>query len=66
MTVPAVDGMIVARQVAVVALTVVNVQGDPLNDPAEVPVCVKATVPAGVEAVPTPAVSFTNALHVTV
>jgi len=51
-----------AEQLAVVALTVVNVHGDPLNEPADVPVCVKATAPAGVEAVPA-AVSLTKAVQ---
>lgn len=37
--------------------------GVPVNEPEAVPVLVKATVPAGVDAVPTPAVSFTNAVQ---
>jgi len=52
-------------QLEVVALTVVKVHGEPVKLPAAVPVCVKATVPAGVEAVPTPAVSLTNAVQLT-
>jgi len=63
-TVPAVLGVIVAEQLAVVALTVVRVHGVPLNVPVAVPVFVNATVPAGVDAVPAD-VSFTNAVHVT-
>ena len=52
-----------AEQLAVVALTVVRLHGKPLNDPVAVPVCVKATVPAGEDAVPTPAVSLTKAVQ---
>ena len=52
-----------AEQLAVVALIVVNVHGDPLKLPVAVPVLLKLTVPAGVEAVPTPAVSLTNAVQ---
>ena len=51
-----------AEQLAVVALIVVNVHGDPLKLPVAVPVLLKLTVPAGVEAVPA-AVSFTNAVQ---
>src|SRR2546426_3636578 len=64
-TVPAVVGAIEAEQDAVVLLTLTNVHGVPVNDPAAVPVLVKATVPAGVDAVPVE-VSFTNAVHVVV
>ena len=61
---PAVVGVIVAWQLAVVTLIVVNVQGEPLKDPADDPVWVNATVPAGVLAVPA-AVSSTKAVQVT-
>jgi len=54
-----------AEQLAVVALTVVKVHGEPPKLPAAVPVWVKATVPAGVEAVPTPALSLTKAVQLT-
>jgi len=64
--VPELDGTIVAWQLAVVALTVVKVQGVPLNVPVAVPVFVNATVPAGVLAVPAAAASLTNAVQVTV
>lgn len=53
-----------AEQLAVVALTVVNVHGDPLKLPAAVPVCAKATVPAGVLAIPS-ATSLTKAVQFT-
>ena len=59
---PAVVGVIVAWQLAVVTLIVVNVQGEPLKDPADDPVWVNATVPAGVLAVPA-AVSLTKAVQ---
>ncbi len=51
-------------QLAVVPLTVASVQLVGLNVPVAVlaPPSVKATVPAGVDAVPD-AVSFTNAVH---
>ena len=65
MTVPAVLGVIVAEQLAVVALTVAKVHGVPLNVPVAVPVLVNATVPAGVDAVPAADVSLTKAVHVT-
>jgi len=61
--VPCPVGLNDAEQLAVVALTVVNVHGVPVNEPEAVPVLVKATVPAGVDAVPTPAVSFTKAVQ---
>src|SRR2546425_688461 len=63
MTVPAVLGVIVAEQLAVVALTVAKVHGVPLNVPVAVPVLVNATVPAGALAVPAADVSFTNAVQ---
>ena len=63
--VPELDGTIVAWQLAVVALTVVKVQGVPLNVPVAVPVFVNATVPAGVLAVPAAAASLTNAVQLT-
>lgn len=63
-TVPVVVGVIDAEQLDAVALTVVRVQGDPVNDPDAVPVFVIATVPAGVDGVPAEAVSLTNTVHV--
>ena len=51
-------GVYVARQVAVVELTVVRVQGLPLNVP--LPLLVKVTVPVGVW----PAPPVTVAVHV--
>jgi len=60
--VPEPVGLNDAEQLAVVALTVVRVHGDPLKLPVAVPVLLKLTVPAGVEAVPA-AVSFTNAVQ---
>ena len=65
MTVPALVGAIDAEHEAVVLLTLTSVQGVPVKEPVEVPVLVKATVPAGVDAVPVE-VSFTNAVHVVV
>ena len=65
MIVPAVLGVIVTAQLAVVTLTVVKLHGVPVKVPVAEPVLVKATVPAGVLAVPAEAVSFTNAVHVT-
>ena len=47
-------------QLDVVALTLANVQGDPVNDPVAVPPFVKATVPRGALAVPAAEVSLTN------
>jgi len=65
--VPWVVGTIVTWQLAVVALTVVSVHGLPLNDAGrDVPVLVTATVPAGVLAVPAPAISLTKDVQVTV
>jgi len=64
MTVPAPVAAKVAEQLEVVELTDANVQGVPLKDPVAVPVLVKATVPAGADAVPAKEVSLTNAVHV--
>jgi len=64
MTVPRVDGIIVAEQLEVVLLTPARVHGVPVKDPVAVPVLVKATVPPG--ATGDIEVSFTNAVHVTV
>ena len=64
-TVPAVLGTIVALQLDVVLFTLARVHGVPVKDPAEVPMLVKATVPAGADTVPVE-VSFKNAVHVTV
>ena len=52
MTVPALVGLNVTLQLDVVALTLANVQGDPVKDPAAVPPFVNATVPSGALAVP--------------
>ena len=60
MTVPAPVGLNVTVQLEVVALTLANVQGDPVNVPVAVPPLVKATVPRGADAVPATDVSFTN------
>jgi hypothetical protein len=51
-----------AEQLDVVELTVVKVQGAPLNNPLAVPVLVNDTVPPGADAVPV-AVSLTNAVQ---
>ena|SRR5712691_8281429 len=64
MTVPVVDGVTVAVQLAVVALMTVSGLLQALNVPVAEPTLVTTTVPAGVEAVPV-AVSLTNAVHVT-
>ena len=58
-------GLIDTEQLDVVALTTARVQGVPVNEPDAVPVFVNATVPAGADGVPTPAVSLTNDVHVT-
>jgi len=63
--VPELVGLNDAEQLAVVALTVVNVQGEPVKLPAAVPVFDNATVPAGVLAVPAAVTSFTNAVQLT-
>ena len=61
---PAVVGVNVTAQLEVVVFKLASVHGDPVKDPAEVPVLLKATVPAGADAVPAADVSFTNAVHV--
>jgi len=48
----------VTEQLDVVALIVSNVHGLPVTDAGAVPVFVTATVPAGADGVPTPAVSL--------
>jgi len=60
--------MIVRAQLEVVALTLANVQGDPVKAPVgvAVPVLLTATVPAGELAVPAVAMSLTNVVQVTV
>jgi len=65
MIVPDAVGLNVTLQLDVVALTVANVQGDPVNVPVAVPPFVNATVPRGADAVPATEVSFTNPVHVT-
>jgi len=55
----------VTLQLDVVALTLANVQGVPVNDPVAVPPLVNATEPRGADAVPAAEVSFTNPVHVT-
>src|SRR2546428_10830344 len=65
MIVPVVDGVTVAVQLAVVALTTVNGLLQALNVPVAVPPFVMATDPAGVEAVPGEMLSLTNTVHVT-
>jgi len=62
--VPALVGAIDAEQLEVVLLTLTRVHGVPVNDPAAVPVLVKATVPPGADGVPD-AVSLTNAVQLT-
>src|SRR3989442_10769453 len=64
MILPVVDGVTVAVQLAVVALTTVNGLLQALNVPVAVPPFVMATDPAGVEAVPGEMLSLTNAVHV--
>src|SRR5256712_8847922 len=63
MIVPVVDGVTVAVQLAVVALTTVNGLLQALNVPVAVPPFVMATDPAGVEAVPGEMLSLTSAVH---
>src|SRR2546427_7696612 len=60
MILPVVDGVTVAVQLAVVALTTVNGLLQALNVPVAVPPFVMATDPAGVEAVPGEMLSLTN------
>ncbi len=62
MTVPAPVGVNDEAQLDVVALRLARVHGLPVKDPVAVPVWVKATVPAGAEAVPRE-VSFTKAVQ---
>ena len=57
--------MNVTLQLDVVALTLANVQGVPVNDPEAVPPLVNATEPRGADAVPAADVSLTNPVHVT-
>src|SRR2546425_5379296 len=64
MILPVVDGVTVAVQLAVVALTTVNGLLQALNVPVAVPPFVMATDPAGVEAVPGEMLSLTNTVHV--
>ena len=66
MIVPDDVGVIVTLQLDVVALTLANVHGDPMNEPVAVPPLVNATVPRGAEAVPAAEVSLTNPVQVTV
>ncbi len=49
-----------AAQVEVVAFRLARVQGEPVKDPAALPVLVKAAVPRGAEAVPADVVSLTK------
>ena len=55
-------GVTDTKQLEVVALTVDNVQGDPLSVAVAVPTFVNETVPAG--ALPPSVTSLTNAVHV--
>ena len=57
---------IVTLQLDTVALTPVNVQGEPVTVAVEVPVLVTATVPAGADAVPAADVSLTKDVQVIV
>ena len=59
-------GVTDTKQLEVVALTVDNVQGDPMNEPVAVPPLVNATVPSGADVVPAAEVSLTNPVQVTV
>ncbi len=63
MTVPAPVGVNDAEQLDVVALMLASVHGLPVKLPVAVPVLVKATVPAGAEAVPAAEVSLTKAVQ---
>ena len=60
MTVPALVGLNVTVQLEVVALTLANVQGDPVNVPVAVPPLVNAKDPSGALAVPAREVSLTK------
>jgi hypothetical protein len=62
MMVPVVLGVMVTKQLEVVALTVASVHGDPLTAAVAVPPLVNETIPAG--ALPPTVVSLTNAVHV--
>src|SRR2546425_694977 len=64
MILPVVDGVTVAVQLAVVALTTVNGLLQALNVPTALPFFVMATDPAGVEAVPGEMLSLTNTVLV--
>jgi len=64
MTVPALVGVKVTLQLEVVALTLANVHGEPVNEPVAVPPLVNATVPRGADAVPAADVSLTNPVQV--
>ena len=66
MIVPDDVGVIVTLQLDVVALTLANVHGDPMNEPVAVPPFVNATVPSGADVVPAAEVSLTNPVQVTV
>jgi|SRR2546426_5011387 len=63
MKVPEAVAVKVTAQLDVVMLTLARVQGDPVNEPVEVPVLVNDTVPAGGLGVPAADVSFTNAVQ---
>ncbi len=62
-TVPAPVGVNETAQLEVVALRLVRVHGDPVNEPVAVPVLVNATLPAGADAVPAADVSLTKAVQ---
>src|SRR2546422_10555987 len=64
MILPVVDGVTVAVQLAVVALTTVNGLLQALNVPTALPLLLTTTDPAGVEAVPGEMLSLTNTVHV--
>jgi len=64
MTVPALVGVKVTLQLEVVALTLANVHGEPVNEPVAVPPLVNATVPRGADAVPAADASLTNPVQV--
>src|SRR5467141_3273869 len=64
MTVPALVGVKVTLQLEVVALTLANVHGEPVNEPVAVPPLANATVPRGADAVPAAEVSLTNPVQV--
>ena len=64
MTVPAPVGVKVTLQLEVVAFTLANVQGEPVNEPVAVPPFVSATVPSGADAVPAAELSLTKPVQV--